>query len=103
MNAEITITWYENKIVNLWFGETLIWEAKDVLVLETNPLKTVVILPLVEAIRFVHIITQGITANRLVILLAAVKIECKRLEKLQANQENDNEIYDADIFDVNGW
>ena len=91
MNIEITITWYEHNPVGLWFNDRLIWEDNKIIT-NTNLLETKVSLPLAEAIKFSSIFINGMISNRLLVLFAAVKTECAKLEKLLKTQQKDPDI-----------
>lgn len=82
MNIEVVITWYNGKPAGLWYHDRLVWETNDVVV-ETNLLKTIVVLPLFESMRYVAILINGMTADRLLTILKIVEIKVTELSKLR--------------------
>jgi len=85
MNIEIVIIWDNNEPIAFWFNDKLIWES-DKIIVDIDLLTTTINLPLVEAIKFSLIFTNGLTVDRLIILLAAVEAEVAKLEKLKQEE-----------------
>lgn len=99
MNVEIVITWYNGKPTGLWYDDRLLWETKEV-VIKTNLLKTIVVLPLLEAIKYTAILINGLTADRLFVILEVIKIKIAELNKLKLENirtDLDNEV--GNLFD----
>lgn len=99
MNVEIVITWYNGKPAGLWYDSKLLWETEEV-VIETNLLKTIVVLPFLEAIKYTVILINGLTADRLFVILEVIKIKIAELNKLKLENigtDLDNEV--GNLFD----
>lgn len=99
MNVEIVMTWHNGKPAGLWYGSKLLWETEEIIT-DTNLLKTTVVLPLLEAIRYAAILINGMTADRLFLILEIIKIKIDELNKLKLENTNtdiDNEI--ENLFD----
>lgn len=95
MNVEIVIIWYDGKLVGLWYHDKLLWETEEVII-ETELLKTVVVLPLLEAIRYTAILINGMTIDRLSELLDTIKVKILELNKLKAENQKEEIEHDID-------
>lgn len=81
-NIKITIIWHNDNPIAFWFGEKLIWETNEIIA-ETDFPETKVSLPLVSAIKFAAIFLQGLTTDRLMILLTTLQIKINELKELK--------------------
>lgn len=95
MNIEIVIIWYNGKPAGLWYHDKLLWETEEVII-ETELLKTVVVLPLLEAIRYTAILINGMTIDRLSELLDTIKVKILELNKLKAENQKEEIEHDID-------
>ena len=94
MNVEIVITWYNGKPISFWYNDELVWETSKI-VTDTKLLKTVVVLPLLESIRYINMLINGLTTDYLLIIHGSIQ---KKIEELnEVKNENQKINYDIDI------
>jgi len=79
-NQNIVIVWYENEPISLYLNDVLLWESKNIIVTELNPLQTNITLPVVEAIRFCKIFLCGLSSLSLINVLEMVKYTLQQIK-----------------------
>lgn len=103
MNTEIAIIWYNHEIVGFWFGSKLIWNKKFEEVKGGSLKKTVLLLPIIEAIKFGLVFISGMSATRLTILAIILQKQIDELKKMEikTNFSTSESVCDGDCNNCN--